>query len=442
MTVAQWITAALLVVTLAAQALVPSKRIVIVTAGAAVSVLGSTLLGVSNAARIFDGIPWDVLVIVVSLGLLSEAIGASRLFGILAVAATRVSRADPLRVLALFAVGMYAVSGLVNNLTALLLVLPVLLSLLKLQGVSQRYVSWTLGMMLVACNLGGAATPIGDFPAILLLGRGAMGFNEYLVRALPQTVVAMVVFLVLGFVLARPARGLARRGLSMELARRTMEETYRGVRIDRTKLAIGGGALAAMLAGWSLIPPSWGVGPELVAWLGVAAALLAMPTLGEQLARRRVDVEAVLFLLSLFVLVGAVRESGTFALAARELSALPVPPKAQVVIFFVVAAVVTALFSAGPGMAALLEVAAVLATRHPPAAIYVGLAMSVCAGSSLFLTAATAGPLAQSLTERTELREPSGASIRFGFVQHLPVGVVGFAVTLATGITFALFSLD
>lgn len=120
----------------------------------------------------------DVLILLVGLGLLSELLVESRLFGILAVRAARLSQARPSLVLCFFVVAMYLVSGLVNNLTALMLVLPVLHILLKLMGVHQRYLSWTLGLLLVACNLGGAATPIGDFPAILLLGgSGRMTFR-------------------------------------------------------------------------------------------------------------------------------------------------------------------------------------------------------------------------------------------------------------------------
>ena len=45
-----------------------------------------------------------------------------------------------------------------------------------------------LEVLLVSCNLGGAATPTGDFPAILLLG--SMTFPDYLVRVAPVTTVA------------------------------------------------------------------------------------------------------------------------------------------------------------------------------------------------------------------------------------------------------------
>ncbi|MEZ4250048.1 MAG: hypothetical protein R3B99_17590 [Polyangiales bacterium] len=52
-----------------------------------------------------------------------------------------------------------------------------------------------------------------------------------------------------------------------------------------------------------------GYGPELVAWLG-RDALLRPRRARKRLVRTRVDVEATLFLLALFVMVGVVRRAG------------------------------------------------------------------------------------------------------------------------------------
>jgi hypothetical protein len=77
--------------------------------------------------------------------------------------------------------------------------------------------------------------------------------------------------------------------------------------------------------------------------------------------------------------------------------------------------------------------------------VYVGLALSVCAGSSLFLTAATSGPLAQALTERADLRDTldTGARpLRFGFFQFLPAGLLSFAVIQCVAFAYAAWALQ
>jgi Na+/H+ antiporter NhaD/arsenite permease-like protein len=321
------------------------------------------------------------------------------------------------------------------------LVLPVLHVLLKLMGTRQRYVSWLLGLLLVACNLGGAATPIGDFPAILLLGRGSMTFGGYLSRAAPATLCALAVLLLVVRAVVRPAAGVPRDPVSARLTRAAMEALHRRVRADRRLLVPAAASLGAMVVAWLFLPAELGVGPELVCWLGTGAALLASRRLGERLARTGLDIEAVLFLLSLFVMVAAVRRTGLFEEVSRSLAQLPVAPSLQLVAFLVLAGVLTGLFSAGPSMAALLDVAESLAERLPAPAVYVGLALSVCAGSSLFLTAATSGPLAQALTERADLRDVDGRPIRFGFFDFLPTGLLSFAIIQAVAIAYALLAI-
>lgn len=441
MTTPQAALFAILLAALLLQALLPSRRVLIVTSGAAAACLASTLLGVGTTQRLLAEVPWDVLVILVTLGLLSQLFAASRLFDRVAVAATRLSGAEPFRVLLVFSVAMYLVSGVVNNLTALVLVLPVLHVLLKLMGTRQRYVSWLLGLLLVACNLGGAATPIGDFPAILLLGRGSMTFGAYLTRAFPATLCALAVLLLVTRYVVRPTAGVPRDPVSARLTRAAMEALHRRVRTDRRLLLPAAASLGAMVAAWLFLPAELGVGPELVCWIGAGAALLMARKLGETLARTGLDIEAVLFLLSLFVMVGAVRRTGLFDEISRSLERLPVAPSLQLVVFLLLAGVLTGLFSAGPSMAALLEVAESLAQRLPGPAVYVGLALSVCAGSSLFLTAATSGPLAQALTERAELRDIDGRRIRFGFFEFLPAGLLSFAVIQAVALGYATLAV-
>lgn len=442
MTLEQLLFAALLVSVIVLQAVLPSLRLLIVLGGAALTCLACVALGVATVAQLFADVPWDVLLILVALGLYAEQLAQSRLFGLASVGVTRVAGAKPVALTVLFAFGTYLVSGVVNNITALLVVLPVLLSVFALIGVTARYIKWTLGLLLVACNLGGAATPIGDFPAVLLLGRGTLSFRDYLAGAVLPTIVAVWLLIGLVVLLVRPARDVTSTPLTRRLTLATLGQLYRGVRLDWRALGPAALAMVSMLFGWLFAPASWGLSPELVCWVGAGIALLSRPRAAEKLLRTKVDVEAALFLLALFLMVAAVRRTGLFTEAALSLTRLPLPPLGQVVVFLVVAAVSTGLFSAGPSMAALLEVADVLSKQHPAEPIYIGLALSVCAGSSLFLTAATSGPLTQSLVERSKLKDLQGQRIRFGFTEFLPVGLLGFTVILVVNIARTLWALD
>lgn len=437
----QLLFAGLLISTIVLQAALPAYRLLVVLGGAGVTLAVSVALKTATVAQLFTDVPWDVLVILVALGLYAEVLADSKVFGLASLGVTRLARANPVALTVLFALSTYFVSSVVNNITALLVVLPVMLSVFALIGVTQRYTTWTLGLLLVCCNLGGAATPIGDFPAVLLLGRGTLTFGQYLAGAALPTLLATLILTALVVLGVRVARDVPTSPFTTGLTLATLRQLYRGVRLDWKALAPALVALIVMLLGWLVAPAEWGLTPELVCWIGAGVALITRPRVAERLLRTRVDVEAALFLLALFLMVAAVRRTGLFAEIALGLTQLPVSPLAQVVLFLVVAAVATGLFSAGPSMAALLEVADQLSKQHPAEPIYIGLALSVCAGSSLFLTAATSGPLTQSLVERARLKDQSGARILFGFSQFLPVGLVGFLVILSVNIIRTLWAL-
>lgn len=435
----RFVFALLLMLVLVAQAALPRWRLLIVMAGAALSCAGAAVLGIASVSTVFAGVPWNVLLILVALGLFTQRLAATHVFGLASVALVRLARAQPVALLVLSGMGTFLVSSLVNNLTALMVLLPVLLTVFALSGVSRRYATWSLGVLLVACNLGGAATPIGDFPAVLLLGRGTLSFEAYLGAALPPTVLSMVVLLVVVVLLVRPARDVPVTALGQRLTLVTLSQLYRGVRLDWPLLAPCLAAMVGMIVGWLLLPASWGISPEMVAWLGAGVALLARPQEGEAALKQGVDVESALFLLALFLMVAVVRETGLFTAVANALVATPLDYRGQVVVFLITAAVLTGLFSAGPSMAALLEVADVLAKNHQAEPVYIGLALAVCAGSSLFLTAATAGPLMQTLVDRAALTDLHGQRVSFGFREYGPVGLLGFALILGIALARTLW---
>lgn len=187
--------------------------------------------------------------------------------------------------------------------------------------------------------------------------------------------------------------------------------------------------LVGMLTAWILLPATL-VPPHLIAWIGAVVVLAAVGRRAAGAVRRGIDVDATLFLFGLFVLVGTVRESGFFAGLAATLEHLPVSDDLRLFLLLALTGIATGLFSAGPSMAAMLEVGRPLTETIAPDAVYIGLAFAVCAGSSLLITAATSGPLAQSLIDRASITGEHGQPLRFTFQGFLPVGVLSFALIL------------
>ena len=250
---------AVLLASLLLQARLPGARLLVVLLGAALSITIATLGGLGSASSMLADVPWDVLVILVALGLMSELFVEARLFSVLAVRAATASRATALGIALVFGSAMYLTSALMNNLTALVLVLPVVLVLFRVIGVTRRQAAWTMGFLLVACNLGGAATPIGDFPAILLLGRGSMSFGDYLRHALPATFVGLVVFGALACAVVRRS-AVHQDAISASISLALIRALYRGAALERRLFIPLSVTFCAMLLTWSFAPRDWEIG--------------------------------------------------------------------------------------------------------------------------------------------------------------------------------------
>ena len=66
-----------------------------------------------------------------------------------------------------------------------MMVLPVIFVLFRALQLDRRYVGIFFSCLLVMSNTGGASSPIGDFPAVIIMTSGITTFTDYLFRAFP-----------------------------------------------------------------------------------------------------------------------------------------------------------------------------------------------------------------------------------------------------------------
>ncbi len=424
------------VATIIMQAIWPQCRLLIVLAGAAISIVAAISGDVIEMSGVWTGIPWNVIAILVCLGLFTHALLPSNLLGCIAVKACTWSRGREIGLLIIFPGIMFLLSGVVNNLTAMLVVMPILLTILKVLGPQQAFVNILLSSLLVSCNLGGCSSPLGDFPAVLLLGSGKITFTSYFIRAwIACAIIFLVVQSVLIFCHWRKARQHASL-LEQRLAVETIHCLYRRTRIHWRVFIPIAVVFTGMVIAWIA-----GLAPDLVAFVGIAVVLTCSGGNGEDTIRNGVDVEPVLFLVGLFVMIVIIDTTGVLNAIAAPIFSLETSPRLMICAFLVLAGVLTGVFSAGPSMAALLPLAERMTAYVPSDIVYVSLALSVCAGSSLFLTAATSGPLAQCQVESAAVLNENDKVMQFGFFEFLRYGLVSFLIILGGAISFALLSI-
>jgi Na+/H+ antiporter NhaD/arsenite permease-like protein len=191
-------------------------------------------------------------------------------------------------------------SAALDNVTTVLLVVPVTLLICERLGVPA--VPFLIAEVL-ASNIGGAATLVGDPPNIIIASRSGLSFNDFLSVMAPFVLVVLVVLVLL-------CRIMFRKAFRYDAARaeRVMALREADAIRDRRLVAVSLAVLALVLAAFGLHPVLH-LEPSVVALLG-GLLLLALSRLDAGEVAKDVEWPTLVFFAGLFVMVGALVATG------------------------------------------------------------------------------------------------------------------------------------
>jgi len=305
--VLSWVSVA---VFLAAYALIATEKIHRVAAalGGAGIMLAIHATGAQAAFYSENsGIDWNVLFLLLGMMVIVGVLKETGVFEYLAIWAAKRARGRPFRLMVLLVLITAGASALLDNVTTVLLIAPVTFLVCGRLAVSP--VPFLIAEAM-ASNIGGAATLIGDPPNIIIASRGGLSFNDFLIHMAPMVIVLMAVFVGL----CRLMFGRSLR-YDPERAAEVMALNEREAIADRKLLWQSLGVLALVLAGF-VLHPVLHYEPSVVALLG-AGVLVAATKVTTQQAIAEVEWPTLVFFAGLFVMVGALVETGVIGALSR-----------------------------------------------------------------------------------------------------------------------------
>ena len=128
---------------------------------AAMFVMG-TVLAIFNkipVQSVMKSYSYDVLVILIVMELFTNLIAETGIMQMLAIKIAELSKGRKRACLVMFGAMMFLISSCLNNITAVMMILPVVFVLLKTLEVDKKYVSVFFATILALSNTGGAASP-------------------------------------------------------------------------------------------------------------------------------------------------------------------------------------------------------------------------------------------------------------------------------------------
>ncbi len=311
---AMWVSTCVLAITYAVIMSEKVNRAIVALVGAGVMII----VGVLDQEEAIHGIDWNTLGLLTGMMILVSISRRSGMFQYLAIWSAKAAKAHPAGILFILQITTAVLSAFLDNVTTVLLIVPVTLAICKtLKVPAYPY----LFAEIFASNIGGTATLIGDPPNILIGSQAGLTFNDFVVHLTPVIIVVMIVQAVIIHVLwgkeLRASHDAEARVMAMNPA-----ESIEDWLLLKQSLVILGAVMVAFILAQPLH-----LEPATIAMFGAAVLMLLdnwahhSEKAAHNIHQTFGDVEwiTIFFFIGLFIVVHGVDVGGLLKLLANEL---------------------------------------------------------------------------------------------------------------------------
>jgi Na+/H+ antiporter NhaD/arsenite permease-like protein len=425
----------------------------------AMTILGYGLMsGFFSIEMAIESVYFETLTLIFGMSAISAVLARSGLFSLIATRTANQAVGNTWWVLLVFVLITYGLSLIVNNLAAMVVILPVTLSVCRQMWINPVPL---LIAEIIASNLGGASTMVGDFPNMIISSAGNLHFLDFISGMMVPCLVLLAAMLM--FFQWR------RQELHSGMEGHASSGTGRGSRlsepeVDPHLMRVGLFVLGVALVGF-LVSDFIGLRPGWVAVIcGVVVLLVAFAdgkkqpmeidwvqetTSGKPNAKSDWNEkdwlvacggQDILFFSCLFIMVGGLVAAGALDGVVWLIDTISDGQDVPMMLALMwVAAFLTIFLNAGATTAFFVPVASGMEASISDATVWWALSLGVLAGSSAALTGATAGPLAATHLDRfikvnPGMQEliPSGGRLDFKGYLYWGLPVMGIFLVLSS----------
>jgi Na+/H+ antiporter NhaD/arsenite permease-like protein len=388
-----------------------------------VALLGAGLmlvLHITDAEKAFfdehTGVDWNVIFLLFGMMVIVSVLRRTGIFEYVAIWAAKRARGKPYRLMVMLCVLTALASALLDNVTTILLIAPV--TFLVCERLGLRPGKYLIAEVL-ASNIGGAATLVGDPPNIIIASKADLSFNDFLVHMSPIVIVLLVVFCLM-------CRWLFRKEFAYdeERAAAVMSLNEREAITDPALLTKSAAVLGLVVAAFVLHPVVH-YEPSIVALLG-AGLLVLITSVSTSDALHDVEWPTLVFFAGLFIMVGGLVETGVIGSVSRS-AVEATDGRLGLAAFGLLggSAVLSAIVDNIPYVATMSPIVASLVEEHGSngQVLWWALALGADLGGNATAIGASANVVALGLAER--------AGHRIGFWEFTKYGLVVTVVTVS-----------
>ena len=409
-------------------------RTTIAMVGATFVILIGILTGLFTASTSFEfaisSIDFNTIGLLLGMMIIVAILGETGVFEYLGVRMSKASKGNMWRLMVMFCVFTATISMLIDNVTTLLLIVPITISVFKTLKISP--IPFILAQVL-ASNVGGTATLIGDPPNILIGSAANIDFSSFIINMGPTVGISLFASL---FILKFQFRKyLEQKPHNIEdLLSQDEKVLIKDRSVLKKSLAVLLGVIFLFV-----IHGTINIEPSIIALSGAGILMIVAKSRPEHVLRQ-VDWSTLIFFAGLFIIISGAVKAGAIDLLSTIV--LQISGGNPWLLFFMIiwiSAIASAFMDNIPFAATMIPLIFAIYNTESVAAVFGSLAINplwwalslgVGFGGNGTLIGSSAGIVATGLAEINGHRITFNQFLRVGFPFMIASVAVGSIVLL------------
>jgi Na+/H+ antiporter NhaD/arsenite permease-like protein len=351
------------------------------------------LLGIITQENAFHAIDFNVIFLLSGMMIIAYILGETGLFQWIAIQAVKLGRRNPFRIMVMLALVTAVTSAFLDNVTVVVLIAPV--TLFVASNLHINPIPFLITEVL-ASNIGGASTLIGDPPNILIGSAASIDFVTFAANMAPPIIVILLVFIPLSYLVFRKDLVPQDEGRP-----RVSQLDTSQLIADRTLLVKSLVVIAGVLVGF-ILHGFLHLEPATIAMSG-AAVLMLLSGKDPLQVLEHVEWTTLFFFIGLFMTIEAIVEVGIIKVIAEQVLILTgdSPPLTTMFVLWL-SAVVSAIVDNIPYAATMIPLIKELGSKGVDITpLWWALTLGADLGGNFTIVGASANVVVASLAERS-----------------------------------------
>ena len=369
-------------------------------------------------------VDFETLMLLTGMMILVSLIKKSGFFTIVSVKIAEITKGSPVKILVLFSVVTALMSAFLDNVTTVLIIIPIIIELTRGMGLNPK--NFVLSQIFIS-NIGGTATLIGDPPNVIIGSKVGLSFNQFILNLTPTVIPVFII--VLGYIWFinrvefKPINTSMSKLVSVQLLLEKIRFEFANIKIDKNLMIKS--LVCLFLAILLFITQTiTGLAPGVVA-LGMAMVLLIISRADVEHVLEEVEWSTLLFFTGLFILVGVLEEYGVIEWIAHNIF-LNVGNNPYVIVLMVlwVSGIISGFLDNIPFTITMIPIIHLLLESNPIPnnILWWALALGACFGGNITIIGASANIVSVGIAKKY--------GVEISFIDFMKKGLIVTLISL------------